>query len=186
MNAENTNSKKLGLLVFLVVVLIAVIAFQGWHMIRLNQKVDQLADQRTRIALNAFQQPAPAAPPSSPPAPASQPNLPNSSILSATPSWPRIQSPDPFPFSFDPDTWDPFDEMNRMQSRMDQIFQDAFGRFRNSKHFQGLVDNPVFSPHVDIQDTDDSYVVRFDMPGMDQSKIDVQVKDPTTHCFRQE
>lgn len=73
------------------------------------------------------------------------------------------------------DRWDPFLEMRRMQQMMDRQFADAFGRFRQSPDFGGLVQGNLFSPDMDLRDEDDNFVVRADIPGADKSDIKVEV-----------
>ena len=169
---QQPNQKRTtGWLVALVVVLLAVLAFQSWHLYRLENQINtaftqppqaMMANQNTPRVL-PFQQPktlAPAAPPQS----ATQP---------------QISFAAPFGFQSSPgsSTWDPFAEMNRMQQEMDQLFKNAFSRFHTSPQFQGLTSNPVFSPRLDLQDKGDEYLVKVDMPGMDQAKIETKVEN---------
>jgi len=75
-----------------------------------------------------------------------------------------------------PNRWDPFDEMARMQQEMDRMFQDSFrwggptsrGMFRSNMYY----DNDFA-----IKDEKDKYIIEFDMIGMNQGKIDIQVND---------
>ncbi|MCC6488364.1 MAG: Hsp20/alpha crystallin family protein [Candidatus Hydrogenedentes bacterium] len=75
---------------------------------------------------------------------------------------------------FDANTWDPSQEMARMRAEMDQMFNQAMGRFQNSPQFGGLSGSAGFSPSSDLTDEGDRYVVRIDVPGA--SEHDIQVK----------
>lgn len=73
----------------------------------------------------------------------------------------------------DMNNWDPFVEMERMQQRMHRIFDDSFSR--------GLVDktifraNAAFEPNISINQKDNAYIVKADLPGMDKSSINIEV-----------
>lgn len=70
--------------------------------------------------------------------------------------------------------WDPFAEMERMQRRMHRMFNDSFAR--------GLLDRSIFrgagafEPNISINRQNGSYVVKVDLPGMDKSAINLEVK----------
>lgn len=84
---------------------------------------------------------------------------------------------DDFFSSFDMNSWNPFTEMQRMQSKVDQMFQNSLGRFRSSSGFQDLFRDEIFSPDIDIKDKGDRYVIKLDMPGLDKSDIQVSLND---------
>lgn len=76
-------------------------------------------------------------------------------------------------------TWDPFAEMEAMQEQMDSLMASSFGRgpamgFMNPA---AMHQSYTFNPGYDLKGTDKGYVVTFDMPGMDKSKINVEVKE---------
>jgi HSP20 family protein len=85
-------------------------------------------------------------------------------------------NPDPF----DQQNWDPFAEMQRMREQMDQMFNNAFGKFQQSGRFNDLFDSqfPV-SPNVDLQETKDAFEVTVDLPGAEKSNIKTTLKDNT-------
>lgn len=64
-----------------------------------------------------------------------------------------------------------------MRQQMDQIFDDSFGRFRQAPDFQAMWRGTSFSPSMDVEEQDDCYVVRMDIPGPDKSNISVSVDD---------
>ncbi|MFA6243196.1 MAG: Hsp20/alpha crystallin family protein [Candidatus Hydrogenedentales bacterium] len=88
---------------------------------------------------------------------------------------------DPFGSGFDPGNWDPFQEMAQMRQQMDQLFNQSMGRFKDSPRFGNLAQPStiVSSPNIDMTDEGDKYVIKIDMPGADQSDIQVEIKDQT-------
>lgn len=78
---------------------------------------------------------------------------------------------------FDPDTWDPFQEFRRMRQQMDHMFNDSFGRFRQTPNFQSLWGDTTFSPNMDVEEKGGNYVIRMDIPGADKSNISVNIND---------
>jgi HSP20 family protein len=75
------------------------------------------------------------------------------------------------------DEWDPFAEMQAMHDYMNSLmpFQAVMSPGHRGR---GMFQNRFsFNPGYDIKGTDKSYVISFDMPGMEKSKIDVKVKD---------
>jgi len=85
--------------------------------------------------------------------------------------------PDPFLQPFDPQTWDPFQEMSRMRTQMDQMFNQAFGRFQGSPQFGNLSGQSTFSPSFDLTEEPDRYVVKIDVPGASEHDIKVTLED---------
>lgn len=168
---QKSQSSKTGWLIALVIVLLAVLGYQSWRMYRLDEQISQAIAQSRTIFMAT--QNSPRVLPMNPPnrlAPAAPPQ-------SATRS--QALLPDPFGFQpmTNPNTWDPFEEMNRMQQQIDQMFNQAFSRFQISPQFQGLTTEPVFSPRLDIQDSGKEYVVEIDMPGMDRANIEAKVEN---------
>ncbi len=107
-----------------------------------------------------------------------------------------------FSQAFDPGSWNPFTEMQRIQDHFDKVFNDSFSRFGRSR-FSDLVHEPAFSPDLDVQEKDDSFVIRLDLPGVKEGGVDVKVdgkeirisgerddvvtnKDSAGHVVRQE
>jgi len=84
-----------------------------------------------------------------------------------------------FASPFDKDNWDPFQEMQRVQERMDKLFNESLGRFHQSPRFSGLADDFTFSPDLDLRDDGNAYVVRMDLPGADKPEVNVEVEGTT-------
>jgi HSP20 family protein len=64
---------------------------------------------------------------------------------------------------------DPFEQM----AVMDQQMQAMMGGFQPMMQAHAV----TFKPDYDIKSTDKGYLISFDMPGMDKSKINVEVKN---------
>jgi HSP20 family protein len=71
--------------------------------------------------------------------------------------------------------WDPFRDLMAIQDRMNRLFQDTLARQR------GQEDAEVgqWSPAVDIFEAAERIVLRADLPGMQQSEIEVRIDDNT-------
>jgi HSP20 family protein len=93
----------------------------------------------------------------------------------AKPADPSNSMGDWFADAFDSDNWDPFAEMQRMQDHIDKMFSTSFGRFGKSQKYQDLVRDPVFSPEMDVHETDSAFIIQMDLPGVEEGKIDVNV-----------
>lgn len=72
--------------------------------------------------------------------------------------------------------WDPTRDMNLLQERMNKLFEDSLrrGRTTDQEHPMG-----TWMPAVDIYETDDRIVLKADLPGVDQSGIDLRIEDNT-------
>jgi len=90
---------------------------------------------------------------------------------------PRASADDWFARGFDPEAWDPFAEMQRMRHQMDRMFTDSLSQFQSSPRFKGLARDPSFSPEIDLSETGDSYVVRMDLPGVDEGSVKVDIEE---------
>ena len=73
----------------------------------------------------------------------------------------------------DMNSWDPFQEMSRIQNRMDHMFQDSFWRGLGRPGFNA---GGLFTPSVDIKETKDSYVYTMNLPGMDKADIHIETQ----------
>jgi HSP20 family protein len=155
-NNADRNNKLLGVLVGL---LIAVVAVQGYYLYgiyngnktngvhALMNTDDPIQDKDWQLAPGA-----------------------GNSNTSSSPN-PLLNSP------FDPNGWDPFKEMEEMHKQMEQMFQGAFGRFNASPKFNSFSQGLSFNPTMDIEEHDNKYIVRMDIPGADSSKINVSIED---------
>lgn len=74
------------------------------------------------------------------------------------------------------DAWDPFREMDDMQSMMNRMFRDSFNRGMMTQGLSGAQISS-YNPDIDILSKDDEYIVTVDLPGIEKDKIDVKVKN---------
>jgi hypothetical protein len=58
--------------------------------------------------------------------------------------------------------WDQVEGVNRFQSRINELFEDTFGRTRAQQNAAA----GVWYPPVDILESKDSYLIRAELPGM--------------------
>jgi HSP20 family protein len=86
---------------------------------------------------------------------------------------------EPDPFQWDAQSWDPFREMHSMQDRINQMFGSAFNRFQDSDDFGSIFHEYSFSPDVNIQDGGDHYLVTMDLPGVEDSRLNVTIEGQT-------
>lgn len=71
--------------------------------------------------------------------------------------------------------WDPFRDLMAIQDRMNRLFQETIARQRGEEDLQ----LGQWSPAVDIFETGERIVLRADLPGLEQSEIEVRVDDNT-------
>ena len=71
--------------------------------------------------------------------------------------------------------WQPFDGLNRIQHRINDLFDEAFARSRPLSN----ATNGVWLAPVDILESKDSYLIRAELPGMKRTDFNLEVKDGT-------
>jgi HSP20 family protein len=74
-------------------------------------------------------------------------------------------------------SWDTYEEMQRMQAEMEQIFGDSFSRFHSNQAFGSFAK----TPEIDLKDEADAYIVTVNAPGADKSSLDIKLKDQQLH-----
>ena len=84
----------------------------------------------------------------------------------------------PFPHpslddKFFDDTWDPYQEMQRMQNNMERLFSSALSRF----HMNQDIDAFTKMPALDLKEEAGRYIVKMDIPGADLSTLTVDLED---------
>lgn len=135
-------------------ILILVIAAQAFYTYHLSRQVEQLggrSDVQSQQQ-SPFNAPAPSA------------------------KAPKLPKTDPFS-----DDWNPFEEMQRMQNEMNKIFGDMRSQLQVNPNFNDLNGGFTFSPNVDMQDEDDRFVITVDIPGADESNINVKLDGNQLH-----
>ncbi len=70
--------------------------------------------------------------------------------------------------------WDPMRDLAGIQDKMNQIFEDTFTRGRGRE--EGLAVG-MWTPAVDIYETDAAVVVKAELPGVQKEQVGVDVKD---------
>lgn len=70
--------------------------------------------------------------------------------------------------------WDPGRELDTLQGEMNRLFDGFFGR-ANAAPGAGATRRWV--PAMDLVETDDSLVLRADLPGVKRDEIEIEVKD---------
>ncbi len=69
--------------------------------------------------------------------------------------------------------WDPFVEMARMQQAIQRMFEGSF--------VDGLFDHTIyrtsaaFEPNISINQKDNAYIIKADLPGMDKNAINIEI-----------
>lgn len=71
--------------------------------------------------------------------------------------------------------WEPFDGFSGIQSRINDLFEETFGRPR----LPHTPTSGVWYPAVDILENKESYLIRAELPGMKKEDFHLQLKDGT-------
>src|SRR5215213_10653505 len=69
--------------------------------------------------------------------------------------------------SSSPVRWDPWREFESLTGQMNQLFESAFGQ-------SGLAAAGGWAPAVDVEETDDAYVVEAELPGVQRDDVQVE------------
>jgi HSP20 family protein len=69
--------------------------------------------------------------------------------------------------------WIPFKDLLFLQERMSRVFGDAVSRYRGL----GGSSKVAWSPPADIYETDDSIVLKVELPGVDIKNVKVEIKE---------
>ncbi len=72
------------------------------------------------------------------------------------------------------DTWNPYQEMQRMQNEVEQLFGNSFSRFHLNSN-KALTKMPRF----DLKEESDRYIALLDIPGGEPSSLDVKIENQT-------
>jgi len=59
------------------------------------------------------------------------------------------------------------------------MFGSAFNRFQDSSDFSRFFEDLAFAPDINLQEKTDAYIVTVDLPGIEDSHIDVDLKGQT-------
>lgn len=69
--------------------------------------------------------------------------------------------------------WDPFNGLDRIQSRINEFFDEALGHSR----MYPTSATSTWYPPVDILESRDSYLIRAELPGMKKEDINLEFSD---------
>ena len=70
--------------------------------------------------------------------------------------------------------WDPVRDLSSIQEKMNQLFEDTFSRTRGRDEALG---KGMWTPAVDIFETEEAVVVKAEIPGVERDQISVEIKD---------
>lgn len=161
------------------IVLITAVAMQTWYMVGMKNQLDDLKSNHSVSLLNKKED-----------APITQLKKPTDNIQKKITPDPsdsfnkpvnpsnKLHSPfndDFFNTPFNAQTWDPFEEMQRMQRDMDRMFNNSYNRFNHSPDFRHLFKQHITTPKLDVREDEKQYTVIVDLPGTDESNIAVSL-----------
>lgn len=139
------------IIIVITAVLVIVLGIQSYMMLQLNDRLNQLSGQEKQ---------------------AGSPQI-------KIPKLPDLNFPKPGLDDelFKDHSWNPYEEMQRMQKEMEQLFGDSFSRFHLNTP-QGSLSK---TPDIDLQEKSDRYIVTVNAPGADESSIVVKLEDQVLH-----
>ncbi len=70
--------------------------------------------------------------------------------------------------------WDPFAEMAGVRNAMDRLFDQSFGRLPSLRNGEDL--GPLMLG-LDVYETNEEFVIKAAMPGIDPKDVDISVED---------
>jgi len=73
--------------------------------------------------------------------------------------------------------YDPYDEMDRIHKDVNRLFDSLYQKYRNYFKKDFFSRDLTFDPAIDVQETENDYIVKADIPGMDKAEISVELKD---------
>jgi HSP20 family protein len=133
------------IMVAIAIALVIAPGIQSYVMYQLNDSLKQLIGQENRAGSPQ----------------AKIPKLPNLTL-------PKQGSDDEL---FKDQPWNPYEEMQRMENEMEQLFGDSFSRF----HMNTPLGSLSKTPDIDLQEKPDQYIVTINAPGADLSSMDVKL-----------
>ena len=71
-----------------------------------------------------------------------------------------------------PDRWEPLRELEQVSERMRRMLDETFGGFSWPAFSQ---EQGGFRPHVDIEETDEAYVVEAELPGVKREDVSIEL-----------
>jgi HSP20 family protein len=71
-------------------------------------------------------------------------------------------------------TWTPFESLNKVQSRINGLFDENFGR-----SWPNAAAGRAWYPAVDILESKEAYLLRAELPGMNKEDFNLELKEGT-------
>jgi HSP20 family protein len=71
-------------------------------------------------------------------------------------------------------TWTPFESLNKVQSRINDLFDESFGHSWSKAEV-----GRAWYPAVDILESKEAYLLRAELPGMNKEDFNLEVKEGT-------
>ncbi|MGR9114286.1 MAG: Hsp20/alpha crystallin family protein [Gammaproteobacteria bacterium] len=81
--------------------------------------------------------------------------------------------PAPLNDKFFADNWNPYREMQRMQTEMERLFGNALSRYHKNQDFGTFTKMPA----LDLKEEADRYIVKMDIPGADLSSLTINLEN---------
>jgi len=75
------------------------------------------------------------------------------------------------------DMWNSFKEMQKIQQNMNKMFRNFNSNLQIDTSFDKLFQDFTLSPSIDIINGSEKYIVRVNLPGIENDKINVNVKN---------
>lgn len=69
--------------------------------------------------------------------------------------------------------WEPFRSLDSVHEGISRLFDDSLLR----KHYDGDVFHGSWAPAIDMYETEESVVIKAELPGVPKKDIDIEVKD---------
>ena len=184
----------------LLLLLVAIVGIQAWYMVGMKEQLSAIHDQQvtakpamqketetaattrpvtiTKAAPVAVATAQTVAQQAQAASPGSQPQMP---ARPQTRPLPHSLFDDDFFNSapYDAQTWNPYEEIQRMQRDMDRMFNNAFSRFNTSPDFQHLFREGFTTPEMDVQEDDHKYTVIVNLPGSSEENVSVNLNGQT-------
>jgi HSP20 family protein len=70
--------------------------------------------------------------------------------------------------------WDPVRDLSSIQDKMNQLFEDTFTRTKGREEGLGT---GMWTPAVDIYETNDAVTVKAELPGLTREQVGIEIKD---------
>ncbi len=68
--------------------------------------------------------------------------------------------------------FDPFRELEALRREMEKVFDNFLAE-------RGLEGEFVWTPPIEVKETDDRYVIRMDIPGVEKENVKIEISDNT-------